>query len=46
MKDASGPKPFLELRILGIVGQFRFFFGVQVVEITKELVESVDGGKN
>ena len=32
----------LELRILGVVGQFRFFFGVQVIEIAEEFVEAVD----
>src|ERR1700679_3065761 len=29
--------------MLGVVGQFRFFFGVQVIEIAKELVETVYG---
>ena len=33
----------LNFGILGIVGQFRFFFGVQVIEIAKEFVESVHG---
>ncbi len=31
----------LEFRILGIVGQFRFFLGVQVIEIAEELVEAM-----
>ena len=40
-EHASGPKCRQELRVLGIVGQFRFFFGVQVIKIAKEFVESV-----
>ena len=38
-----GPNCCLERRILGIVGQFRLFFGVQVIEIAEEFVESVHG---
>jgi hypothetical protein len=41
MQHAAGPNCFLERRVLGIVGQFGFFFGVQVVEIAEELVEAV-----
>ena len=36
-----GPKLLLERRVLGIVGQFRLFFRVQVIEVAEELVESV-----
>ena len=43
VKNASGPEPLFELRILWIVGQFRLFFGVQVIEIAKEFVEPVHG---
>ena len=38
-----GSELLLECRILGIVGQFRFFFGVQVIEVAEELVEAVHG---
>ncbi len=38
-----GPKLLLECRVLGIVRQFRLFFGVQVIEVAEELVESVHG---
>ena len=41
MEDAAGSKRRLELRILGIVGKLRLFFGVQVIEIAEELVEAV-----
>ena len=33
----------MNLRVFGIVGQFRLFFGVQVIEIAEEFVESVHG---
>ena len=38
-----GAEYLLELRILGIVRQFRFFFRVQVIEIAEEFVETVHG---
>ncbi len=43
MQHASGSKGCLELRILGIVGEFRLFFRVQVIEIAEELVKSMHG---
>ena len=43
VQHASGSELLLECRILGIVGQFRLFFGVQVIEIAEEFVESVHG---
>ena len=38
-----GPNICLNLGILGIVGQFGFFFGVEVIEVAEELVEAVNG---
>ena len=35
------PEAFTKLEILGVVGILRLFFGVQVVEVAKELIESV-----
>jgi hypothetical protein len=43
VEHAAGAVPLLEFRILGIVGQFRFFLGVQVIEIAEEFIEAVDG---
>ncbi len=43
MQHAAGSKSLLECRILGIVRQFWFFFGVQVIEVAEELVEAVHG---
>jgi len=43
VQHASGPKSRKERGILGIVGQFRFFFRVQVIEIAEELVKSMHG---
>src|SRR5208282_5184168 len=43
MEHASGPKSLQEPRLLRIVGQFRFFFGVKVIEIAEELVKSMHG---
>ncbi len=43
MQHASWPKFRKERRILGIIGQFRFFFSVQVIEIAEELVKSMHG---
>ena len=42
VEHAAWSELLLEFRILGIVGQFRFFFGVQVIEVAEELVEAVD----
>src|SRR5258707_1658227 len=41
MQYSSGSKPLQKTRVLGIVGQFRFFFRIKVIEIAKELVETV-----
>jgi hypothetical protein len=40
---ASRAEVFLELGVLGIVRKFRFFLGIEVVEIADELVEAVHG---
>src|ERR1700723_3166876 len=41
VQHASRAKRRLELGIFGIVRQFWLFFGIQVIEIAKELVESM-----
>src|SRR5436305_4395559 len=38
---ASRPEPLLEFRVLRIVCVFRLLFGIEVVEISKELIEPV-----
>ena len=43
MQHAARSELLLERRILGIVGQLRFFLGIQVIEIAEELVEAVHG---
>ena len=43
VEHAAGTEPLLEFRILGIVGQFGFFLGVQVIEVAEEFVEAVHG---
>jgi hypothetical protein len=43
MEHAARTKRLLELRILGIVRQFRLFLGVEVIEIAEELVEAMIG---
>ena len=43
VEHAARSELLLELRILGIVGQLRFFLGVQVIEVAEELVEAVHG---
>ena len=43
VEHAAGSELLLERRILRIVGQFRFFLGVQVIEIAEEFVEAVHG---
>ena len=42
VEHAARSKLLLEFRILGIVRQFRFFLGVEVIEIAEEFVEPVD----
>ena len=34
-----------EFRVLGIVGQFGFLLGVEVIQVAEELVEAVHGGQ-
>ena len=41
--DAAWAELLLELRIFRVVVGFRFFFRVQVIEVTEELVEAVLG---
>ena len=41
VEHSPGTELLLEGRILGIVGQFRFLFRVQVIEVAEELVEPV-----
>ena len=41
MDDAARPEPLPEVRGLGIVGELGLLFGVQVVEVSIELVEAV-----
>ena len=43
MNDTAGTEFFLEGRILRIVGIFRLFLGIQVIEIAKEFVEAMRG---
>src|SRR6266851_751 len=43
MEHAPGPKSRFECRIRWIVGEFRFLFRIQVIEVAEELVESVHG---
>src|SRR5258705_13880301 len=43
MHHASRSKSILELGILRIVGQFRLFFRIQVIQIAEKLVESMHG---
>ena len=43
VEHAARSELLLECRILGIVGQFRLFLGVQVIEVAEELVEAVHG---
>jgi len=38
---ASGAEPLLEFRIFWIIGIFRLFFSIQVVEVTEELIETM-----
>jgi hypothetical protein len=45
MQYAARPKLFAELRGLGIVGVLRFLFGIGVVEVAQEFVESVNARK-
>ena len=42
MQHAARAEEFLELGVFGVVRILRLFFGVQVVEVAKELVEAVD----
>ena len=41
VEHAARSELLLEFRILGIVGQFRFFLGVEVIEVAEEFVEAV-----
>ena len=43
MEHAAGSELLLEFRVLRIVGQFRLFLGVQVIEVAEEFVEPVHG---
>ena len=43
---ASGAEFFLKLGRVWVIGVFRFFFGVEVVEIAEELIETVGGGEH
>ena len=43
VEHAARSELLLEFRILGIVRQFRFFLGVEVIEIAEEFVEPVHG---
>ena len=43
VEHAARTELLLERRILGVVGQLRFFLGVQVIEVAEELVEAVHG---
>jgi hypothetical protein len=45
MQYAARSKLFTELRVLGIVGVLRFFFGIEVIEVAKKFVESVNARK-
>ena len=45
MKDPARAELFLEFRILGVIREFRFFFGVQVIKIAEEFIEPVHGRK-
>ncbi len=43
MEHAARPERLLERRVLGIVGQFGLFLGVEVIEVAEEFVEPVHG---
>ena len=43
MQHASGAEALLEGRVLGVVGIFGLFLGVEMVEVAEELVETVHG---
>jgi hypothetical protein len=43
MEDAPRSKCFQECRVVGIIWQFWLLFGIQVIEIAKEFLESVHG---
>src|SRR5262249_22539409 len=45
VEHAARTELLFEFRVLWIIGIFRLFFGVEVIEVAKELVESVDGGQ-
>ena len=45
VQHAAGPELLPELRILRIVGQFGFLFGVEVIQVAEELVEAVHRGQ-
>ena len=45
MDDTSRSKVLFKFGILWVIRIFRFFLGVQVVEVAEELVKAVIGGK-
>ena len=45
VQHAAGPEFLAELRILRIVRQFGFLFGVEVIQVAEELVEAVHRGQ-
>lgn len=45
LDNASRPILFVKLLIFGIVIGFWFFFGIKMVKVSKELVETMVGGK-
>jgi hypothetical protein len=45
VQHTAGPELLAELRILRVVRQFRFLFGVEVIQVAEELVEAVHRGQ-
>src|SRR5215469_3715071 len=45
MNDPTRPKTLLEFGIFWVVGILRLFFGIEVVEVTKELVKTMVTGE-
>ena len=43
MQHAARTEHFFKFGILGVIRQFRFFFGIQMVEVAKKLIEAVYG---
>ena len=46
MDHAARAEFLFEFRVLRVVGIFRFFFGIEVVEVAEELIETVGGGQH